>query len=538
MNALALGNDSVILLVDDDESRRYAKSRTLRKAGFEVVETGYGMEALALAREIRPRLALVDVGLPDLDGREVCRQLKAMPETSSMAVLQISGTFVTEADTVAALESGADASLVEPVEPQVLIATARALIRARLAEEAMREALAREQKARASAEDANRIKDEFLAVLSHELRSPLGAILTWTTLLRSGQVDPPRLERALEAIERNARVQARLIEDLLDISRIISGKSVLDIAVVELGPVVEGAVESVRSAAEAKSIRLEVEIDPTVGPVTADATRLQQVLWNLLSNAVKFTARGGITRVEVASAGSQAMIRVRDNGRGISPQFLGHVFERFRQADSSTTRQEGGLGLGLAIVRHIVEQHGGTVTAESPGLGLGSIFTILLPLPAVRVASEPGETRHRIPAATLTRLDGLKALVVDDERDAREAVTAVLEASGARVVAVDGAAAALEALAHEEFGAMISDIGMPGQDGYALIHRIREIENGGRRMPSLVLTAYANRAELRRMLESGFDASLIKPIDARELLREVARLAHPTTRVPVDPSDV
>ncbi len=520
---------ALVMIVDDDDSRRYAKSRTLRKAGFEVVETGLGVEGLALAREMRPRLALVDVGLPDVDGHEVCRQLKTMPETASIAILQISGTFVTEADTVAALESGADASLVEPVEPPVLIATVRALLRTRQAEETMREALSREQKARTAAEEANRVKDEFLAVLSHELRSPLGAILTWTTLLRSGAVDAERTQRGLEAIERNARVQTRLIDDLLDISRIISGKSVLDVGVVELAPVVDGAVESVRPAAEAKSIRLEVAVDPTVGPVTGDALRLQQVVWNLLSNAVKFTPRGGTARVEVESTASQAIVRVLDNGRGIHPDFIGHVFERFRQADSSTTRSEGGLGLGLAIVRHIVEQHGGMVSAESPGPGRGSIFTIRLPLPAVRVGRGGDEVRHRIPAGKLARLDGLRTLVVDDEHDAREAIAAVLEASGARVSVADGVPAALEALRQGSYDAMISDIGMPGQDGFALIHQIRTGEASGRRMPSLALTAYASRVELKRMLEAGFDASLVKPIEAGELIREVARLAGTQT---------
>ena len=527
MNPLDLGNHAAVLLVDDDESRRYAKSRLLRKAGFEVFEAGYGMEALALAREVRPRLAIVDIGLPDIDGRDVSRQLKSMPETASIAVLQLSGSFVTEADTVSALESGADGSLVEPVDPQVLVATVRAVLRTRLAEEAMRAALVREQKARAAAEDANRIKDEFLAVLSHELRSPLGAILTWTTLLRNGAPDAARLERGLEAIERNARVQTRLVEDLLDISRIISGKSVLDVAVVEIGPVVDAAVESVRSAADAKSIQLTIDVDPTVGPVMADATRLQQATWNLLSNAVKFTPRGGHVRVEVRGGGSQALIRVRDDGCGISPQFLEHVFERFRQADSSTTRQEGGLGLGLAIVRHVIEQHGGSVCAESEGLGRGATFTISLPLPAVRVAAEPGEVR-RIPIHGLARLDRVRTLVVDDDADAREAVGAVLEAAGAEVYAVEGVDAAIEALREGEFDVLISDIGMPVLDGYALIAHVR---GGGRdaarRLPSVALTAYANRTEIRRMQEAGFDASLVKPIDARELIDHVARLALP-----------
>ncbi len=522
--------DAAVVVIDDDESRRYTKSRVLRGAGFEVFEASSGAEGLAAIHAHQPRLVIVDVGLPDMSGHDVCRRLRGEPGAASLALLQVSATFVTEADTVASLESGADASLVEPIEPQVLVATARALLRARQAEDAMREALAREQAARAAAEDANRVKDDFLAVLSHELRSPLGAILTWVTLLRSGNVGAVRQERGLEAIERNARVQTKLIEDLLDVTRIISGKSILDMALVEIGPVVDGAIESVRGAAEAKGVRLHADLDPTVGPLLADATRLQQVIWNLLSNAVKFTPRGGSVRLEVSGTGSQAMIRVADSGRGISPQFLPHVFERFRQADASTTRAEGGLGLGLAIVRHIVEQHGGQVRADSPGEGRGATFTVQLPLPAVPAiaARGVGPRKGRATVSALDRLDSVRLLVVDDERDAREAVVAVLEACGARVVAVGSAQSALDALGAERFDAVISDIGMPFEDGYSLIRRLRErgaAAGGG--VPTLALTAYANTGEVQRILAAGFDASLTKPVEAKDLLAEVARLVRP-----------
>src|SRR5262249_7794467 len=425
---------NLILVVDDNEPARYTKVRILRDAGYEVVEAATGDEALRLVAERAPRLILLDVNLPGVDGWEVCRRLKADPATASVAVLQVSATHVREEDTVRALEGGADASLTEPIEPAVLVATVRALLRARLAEDALRDALAREQITRAAAEAANRTKDEFLATLSHELRSPLGVILTWVTLLRSGRIDEAGRMRAYEAIERNTRHQAKLIEDLLDVSRIISGKMRLDVGVVDIAEVVDAAREGVRHAAEAKGIQLALLPAAGVGPVSGDGNRLQQVIWNLLSNAVKFTPRGGQVTIGVDRVASQAQIQVVDSGRGIDPVFLPHIFERFRQADSSTTRSEGGLGLGLAIVRHLgqlVELQGGPVGVESAGFGRGSTFTVRLPLRAVSLpvaAAHPARVlRPPPPAAPLPDLNGVHVLVLDDEPDAREAVAAVLE---------------------------------------------------------------------------------------------------------------
>jgi signal transduction histidine kinase len=528
-------DESSIVIVDDDESRRYSKARALRSSGFLVFEAGTGQEGLELIRIHLPRLAIVDVGLPDMSGLEVCRRVKGDPTSASVAVLQISATFVSEADTVASLNSGADASLIEPIEPPVLIATVRAMIRTRLAEEAAKAALEREQSARANAEEANRIKDEFLAVLSHELRSPLGAILTWVTLLRNEGTDKAQLEQGLAAIERNARLQTKLVDDLLDVSKIISGKTTLDAGLVEIGPAIESALESVRAAAEAKDIRLEAFVSAGVGPLHADAARLQQVIWNLLSNAVKFTSRGGSVRVEVESKDSQAVIRVIDTGRGISSEFLPYVFERFRQADSSTSRAESGLGLGLAIVRHTVELHGGTVRAESPGTGQGTTFTVMLPLPASRPVSSgtPAAPAH----SELQRLDGLRVLVVDDDDDAREVITAVVESGGAAVVATDRVASALQALTTMRFDVVVSDIGMPFEDGYALIKRIRELDSyRSRRLPALALTAYANTSEIERIRESGFDDTFTKPVEARELIAAIGRLARARSTSPASTS--
>src|SRR6266850_7339742 len=293
-----VGKDKpLVLVVDDNETGRYSKTRVLRQAGFDVIEASTGTDALRPPVEHSPRLVALDVNLPDVDGWEVCRRIKADPSTASVLVLQISATYVHEADTVRALEGGADACLTEPIEPPVLVATIRALLRARQAEDELRDALAREQEARNAAEVANRAKDEFLATLSHELRSPLGAILTWVTLLRAGRLDEARSARALEAIERNTRLQVKLVEDLLDVSRIITGKMNLDVRLVELPTVIDAALDTVRPAAEAKLVRLDAVLDRRLGPVLADADRLQQVMWNLLVNAIKFTPREG--RIEI-----------------------------------------------------------------------------------------------------------------------------------------------------------------------------------------------------------------------------------------------
>jgi len=527
---MATSERSLILVVDDNESGRYSKCRILRSAGYEVIEATSGEEALARVAERAPRLVVLDINLPGIDGWEVCRRLKADPSTASIVVLQMSATHVREEDMVRSLEGGADASLTEPVEPGVMIATVRALLRTRQAEDAMRVALGSEQAARAAAENANRTKDEFLATLSHELRSPLGAILTWVTLLRSGRVDDARFARALEAIERNTRLQVRLIEDLLDVSRIISGKMRLEISLVELSTVVEGALDSVRPAAAAKSIALESILDPTLGPVAGDPGRLQQVVWNLLSNAVKFTPKNGRVTIRIEGIESQAQIRVTDSGRGIEPAFLPHIFDRFRQADSSSTRMEGGLGLGLAIVRHLIELHGGAVEATSAGLGQGATFTVRLPLPAVRGLGRSefraAALRSRMSAAPLPDLTGIDVVVLDDDHDAREAISAVLEGCGARVRSVTTVRDALAMVAETTPHVVVSDIAMPNEDGYRFITELRQRPTGlGGALPALALTAYAGAEQESKILGAGFNEYLAKPTEAVELSVAVARLA-------------
>ncbi|HEX8187475.1 MAG TPA: PAS domain S-box protein [Pyrinomonadaceae bacterium] len=382
------------------------------------------------------------------------------------------------------------------------------------------------------AQEANRIKDEFLATLSHELRTPLTAILGWASMLAAGGLNAQEATRAVAAIERNARAQRQIVEDVLDVSRIITGKLRLEMRPVELRALVQDAVESVRPAAEAKGIYLSTLLAPEVGEVTGDPDRLQQVMWNLLTNAVKFTPAGGRVEVELRREGARTSLRVGDTGEGIAPEFLPHVFDRFRQADMGTTRQHGGLGLGHAIVRHLVELHGGEVAAESPGRGLGSTFTVRLPpRPASRVQESSRPTAAKAaPAATApgsSSLAGVRVLVVEDETDARAMLKALLEGCGASVEAVGSAADAWAALEGAGCDVLVSDIGMPDEDGYSLIGRVRRHGSARvRETPALALTAYARDDDRERSLAAGFDAYLPKPVEPSELLGVLAGLVR------------
>ncbi len=527
-----------ILVVDDDAAKRYIVSRILRAAGFEIVEGEDATSALALARS-NPDLLILDVRLPDGSGHDVCRELKSRPETASILVLQVSSSFSTGLDRVAGLESGADAYLTHPIEPQELLATVRALLRIRRAEQERSELFAREQAARHEADRANRLKDEFLATISHELRTPLNAILGWVQLLRTGRLDTDARERALETIERNARAQSELIEDLLDMSRIISGKLILTVKDVNLASVIGEAIEAVRLAADGKAIQLTTEADPTLGKVKGDPTRLQQVVWNLLANAIKFTPRGGRVTVKATRTNGHAEIRVSDNGRGIPPEFLPHVFERFRQAESSTRRAQGGIGLGLAIVRQLVESHGGTVRAESEGVDRGATFIVSLPRDAV-ISSSVQADSEGTPRATPPRpvslahqsLHGIKVLVVDDERDAREFTATVLRHANADVVEADSADAALRALERMTPDAILCDIAMPDRDGFDLIAAIRRLPPPHRDIPMAALTAYAKSEDRHRVLDAGFRAHLAKPLDPADIAAVVAELARAAVKSP------
>ncbi|WP_433935835.1 response regulator [Sorangium cellulosum] len=395
------------------------------------------------------------------------------------------------------------------------------------AEEERRALLAAAQAARREAETASHLKDEFLATMSHELRTPLTAVLGWVRMLRTGKLAEDRRERALETVERNAQAQAQLVDDLLDISRIMAGKLRLDVQPVELVAVIDAALEVVRPAADAKGVRLEPLLDPGVGPVAGDAGRLQQVVWNLLSNAVKFTSRGGVVRVRLERAEGSAEIQVSDTGQGIDPSFLPYVFEQFRQAESGTTRKHGGLGLGLTIVKSLVEMHGGTAQALSDGEGRGATFVVRLPLAA---QPERAGDRRRPGLSGLSgesdrppELRDLNVLVVDDEDDTRELLVTMLEQCGARVTAVSSTAEALLALRALQPDVLVSDIAMPGEDGYALIRKIRALPaKSGGRTPAVALTAYARTEDRTRALRAGFNTHVPKPIEQAELLAVLA----------------
>jgi CheY-like chemotaxis protein/two-component sensor histidine kinase len=387
--------------------------------------------------------------------------------------------------------------------------------------------LASERDSRSEAEEANRLKDEFLATISHELRSPLNAILGWARLLREPDMRGDQMDRALETIERNAQAQARLIEDLLDVSRIVSGKLSIQMRPVTLNSTIQSAVADLRLAAESKGIDLRLTEDEEI-KLIGDADRLQQVVWNLLSNAIKFTPEGGRVEVGLKRVGERAELRVSDTGRGISPEFLPHVFDRFRQATRTDARSRAGLGLGLAIVRHIVEAHGGNVTAESAGFGLGATFVCKLPLVGVEQEIVPAIERQlaQLKVKATSSLRGIKVLVVDDDEDAREMLEAALNSYGAEVITAAGALKALDALASEEIDVLVSDINMPEIDGYELIRRVRAMkpEQGGR-IPAVALTAYARAEDRLRALKSGFQTHMPKPVEPAELEVVVATLA-------------
>jgi PAS domain S-box-containing protein len=398
--------------------------------------------------------------------------------------------------------------------------------------EAHAQLLASEKSAREEAEQANHLKDEFLATISHELRTPLTSIIGWSNMLRAGNLDEPTAARAVETIYRNAQAQNQLIADLLDVSRIISGKLRLDIRTIELPAIIEAALDAVRPAAEAKNIRLQSLIDPLAGPISGDADRLQQIIWNLLTNAIKFTSKGGRVQVKLERIDSHVEITVSDSGVGISREFLPYVFDRFRQADAATTRMYGGLGLGLSIVRQLTEMHGGTARVESEGEGKGATFIISLPFIAVISGqAEPERIHPTVSYNSLAldcppSLDGLRVLIVDDEQDTRDLLRAVLEKCGCEVITTAAAAEALDIVETVRPDVLISDLGMPGEDGYALIAKVRALpaERGGQ-TPSAALTAYARVEDRLRVLSSGFQIHLPKPVEPMELIIVVANLA-------------
>jgi PAS domain S-box-containing protein len=438
-------------------------------------------------------------------------------------------------------ETGVFSERTERIVRGIAAQAAVAIDNARLYEAAQRAAeerkvlLENERLARAEAERTSQMKDEFLATLSHELRTPLSAILGWAQVLRRGSRDQNDLAKGLQTIERNARAQAQLIEDLLDMSRITSGKVLLDMQVVPPIGFIDAAIETVRPAADAKNIRIDKHYAGDPGMIAGDPARLQQVVWNLLSNAIKFTPRDGLVEVVLARNEASVSITVRDNGAGIKPEFLTHVFERFRQADASMTRRHGGLGLGLAIVKHLIEQHGGTVRAESAGEGQGSSFTIELPLAKQQAATSRSARAAMIlpspstPEMTVRDLGGVDALVVDDDRDARELIKRILTDCGATVHIAASAREAFARFGEAVPNLLISDLGMPEIDGFELLDWVRHLprEQGGQ-VPAIALTAFARSEDRLRALEAGFSAHISKPVEPSELIATVAAVVGPT----------
>jgi signal transduction histidine kinase/ActR/RegA family two-component response regulator len=484
---------------------------------YEVEEAPDG--AAVLRRLALPLPDLVLIGGSPRTAIGLLRTLRADASTRLLPVVLwgLDG----EAARVEAFEAGADDVLPRRLGER----ETRARIAVCLEADRLRgEAAHREAAARAEAEASNRAKDEFIAMISHELRTPLGAILIWTQLLRNEQLDEAATARALGMIERSTRTLAQLIEDLLDVSRIIAGKLQIEARPVDLVGVVDAALTAAQLPAERKKIRIDCVVERAIEPVSGDPDRLQQVLGNLLANALKFTPEGGRVELKLGRTRSHASLTVSDTGVGIEPDFLPFIFERFRQADSTSTRTQKGLGLGLAITRHLVELHGGSIEAASAGPGEGATFTVTLPLllqsppPVLRAESAPGAP---------VMLGGLRVLLVDDEDDAREAMAVLLRQAGAEVTAVASAARALDAFEREKPDVLLSDIAMPGEDGFALISKVRALpmERGGA-VPAAALTAYATAEDRMRVLRAGFHDHLAKPIDPTALVGAVAALAR------------
>jgi PAS domain S-box-containing protein len=633
-----------ILNVDDYGPGRYARTKLLQQAGFDVVEADTGAAALRQAIQARPHVVLLDVKLPDVDGYEVCRRLKADPATAPIPVLHLSAAHRTAGDHARGLDAGADGFLVEPVAPEVLLATVRSVARTRRAEDAVRaaarqwqltfdaisdavcllgpggrilrhnavfaalagdneeligrdgadvagrvlrypatelrallrsdrravreflvgsrwlqlvtevvrdeagrlegglliltdiserkrvdsmkaELLRMEQQARLGAEASNRAKDEFLAVLSHELRTPLTAMLGWIRMLAVGDLDGGATAHAIEVIERNTRLQAQIVEDLLDVSRIIAGKMMLEIHEVVPSVVLRAAVDGVGGAAETKGIEIALDIRADVGVVRGDGGRLLQVFSNLLSNAVKFTPAGGRIVVVASREGDGLRVAVTDSGRGIDPALLPYVFEPFRQAEGASRRTHTGLGLGLAIVRHLVELHGGHADASSPGLGQGSTFTVWLPAEPPGMADARAALRSDVPApAETASLHGVRLLVVEDDADTREVVRLILRESGADVVGVGSASAALDVIQIAPPDVLISDIGLADRDGYDLIRTVRQLPGVRGGVPAIALSAFARESDRLEALRAGYDRHVPKPVEPRSLRSAIVDL--------------
>jgi signal transduction histidine kinase len=542
------GPSARILVADDNADMRDYVRRLLAEH-YEVEVVGDGEAALQVARGQQIDLVLSDVMMPNLDGFGLLKALRSDDRTRTIPVILLSAR-AGEGSRVEGMGAGADDYLIKPFSARELLARVEAHLKLQRArnetEQRVRELMTQEQKARASAEVANQLKDDFLAMLSHELRTPLNAIVGWTHLLKKGKLSEKDRERGIDVIERNASAQRAIIDELLDVSRIVTGKLQLDKKPVNLATIIDAAVDAVRPAAEIKEIQIVRSIDPDAGLVLGEAVRLQQVVWNLLSNAIKFTPKQGRVDVHLRMAGKDLEVVVSDTGEGIEPEFLPYIFDRFRQADSSSKRIHGGLGLGLSIVRSLVEMHDGEIQATSRGSGKGAKFTLRLPVMALSDLEEKVIEPHEESAKLLALgwkqpgliknvptnnsrpdlLSGIKVLTVDDQQDTRELIIVALGRYGAEVRASESAASALQMIREWRPHVVVSDIGLPGMDGYDFMRQLRDLEGDGERIPAIAVTGYAGAVDESKALDAGYEMHLSKPIELNELASAIARLSR------------
>lgn len=544
-----------LLLVDDHADNLIAMSAVLEELGENILTVDSGKKALRLLLDLDFAIVLLDVDMPLMDGFEVAEMMRQVKKLQHTPIIFLTAMHQNESQVFKGYSLGAVDYLFKPFEPEILKAKARFFIdlyrkNAEIQHQAVllaetnqkldqlnldlerkvNERTSQLQAAVEEAQKANRLKDEFLATLSHELRTPMNSILGWIKLLNSGTLNSETSARALETIERNAKMQAQLIEDILDVSRIITGKLQLHKQPVALDAIVQAAAETLLPAIRAKNIQFHMAIEPDTRPVLGEATRLQQVVWNLLSNAVKFTQPQGEITISLKQRQTTVQLQVRDNGQGIAPTFLPYIFDRFRQADGSTTRRQGGLGLGLSIVQRVIELHNGTVKAESPGEGKGSTFTLELPVEAapefLNPATEAAVTRQQhVPGKSLPSLNDVEVLVVDDQEDTRELICFILRQCNAHTRVATSAKEAWAMLQEWQPSVLVSDLGMPDEDGHSLIKRIRRLWQESH-IPALALTGYALDEERKRALENGFQAYLTKPVSEEDLVSTIAQLAH------------
>jgi signal transduction histidine kinase len=546
-----------ILLVDDQPAKLMSYEAILQGLQENLIKANSGKEALDHLLRTDIAVVLVDVCMPELDGFELAAMIRSHPRYEKTAIILVSGVLVEDVDRLKGYDSGAVDYISVPVVPELLRAKVSVfadLFRKtgeleRLNQELERRVeertaeisllLKNTEEARRESERANRLKDEFLATLSHELRAPLNAITGWAHMLRYGKLDAATQIKAVEAIDRNALLQAQLVSDLLDVSRIVSGKLRLELKPLDVVTVVQAALDMIRPTAEAKDIQIDAEMMRGRELVSGDQARLHQVVSNLLSNAVKFTPARGRVEVRLEDVGAQLELTVKDNGPGIRPDFLPYIFERFRQGDSTSTRSHQGLGLGLAIVRHLVEMHGGQVEAGNCVDSSGAIFKVSLPTltrtSAVESLVSSGVSPWSLETAThphpVLSLESVRVLVVDDEADSREVVAMVLERAGAEVRVAASASEALAIVGRELPDVLVADIEMPGEDGYSLVQKIRSLPaDSGGQTPAVALTAHAGALDRAKLLEAGFNRHVPKPVRPPDLIAVIAQLAVPSER--------